>query len=104
MASTYSAAVLLSTERIQRSISGRSEAGISGSACLKPSILAYKAKNAYVLSSVPKNFLWTSAIESISNSLGFQGGLDDIKNHRTVSAPYWPITWNGSTVLPRVFD
>ncbi len=31
-------------------------------------------------------------------------GCDAIRNQRTLSAPYWPITSKGSTVLPRVFD
>ncbi len=31
-------------------------------------------------------------------------GCATIRNQRTLSAPYWPMTSNGSTVLPRVFD
>src|SRR5262249_37323857 len=104
IASIYEAIVVLRSDRIQRSISGRSNTGTSGSLCVKPSMFAYRAKNAYVLRSVPKNFRCTSAIASTSNSFGFHVGLLAIRNQRTLSALYLSMTSNGSTVLPRVLD
>jgi hypothetical protein len=53
--------VVFNSEIIHCSISGLR---LSVSSYLKPSILAYKLKNEYVLYKVPKNFLRTSAIPS----------------------------------------
>ncbi len=39
-----------------------------------------------------------------SKLFGFQGGLAEIRNHRTASAPYSWMTSNGSTVFPFDFD
>src|SRR5215468_7215268 len=74
------------------------------SACSNLSTLAYRAKNAYVFSSVLKNFRFTSSTASTSKFFGFHVGLLAIRNQRTLSAPYLPITSNGSTVLPRLLD
>ena len=95
---------VLSSEIIHRSISGRSDTGISASAAEKLSTLAYKEKNEYVLYSVPKNLRRTSSTPSMSNFRLSHGEALVIMYQRSGSEPYFSIVENGSTALPRRLD
>ena len=93
-----------SSEMIQRSISGLSAAGMRDSPYANPSMFAYMAKKAYVFTSVPKNFRWTSRNPSSSNIVGRHGGLVVTRYHRVASAPYCAMISNGLTVFPFDLD
>ncbi len=67
-------------------------------------MLAYNAKNEYVLYSVPKNLRLTSATPSISNFKLSQGFAFEIMYQRVASGPYSAKVVNGSTAFPRRFD
>src|SRR5690606_4908782 len=92
------------SDKIQRSISGRSSNGTSASLYVNPSILAYNAKNEYVLYKVPKNLRRTSVIPSKSNFRLSQGFAFEIMYQRVASAPCSVRVSKGSTAFPKRFD
>ena len=95
---------MFNTDKIQRSISGRSAIGTSASLYSNPSTLAYSAKNEYVLYKVPKNLRRTSSIPSMSNFRLSHGDELVIMYQRNGSEPYFSIVVNGSTALLRRLD
>src|SRR5690606_1819679 len=68
------------------------------------SILAYNAKNEYVLYNVPKNLRRTSVMPSKSNFKLSQGLAFEIMYQRVASAPCSAKVSKGSTALPKRLD
>jgi hypothetical protein len=92
-----------SSDRIQRSISGRCSYG-TGTVRSKPSSRAYITKKAYVFQNVLMKLLATSAMISTETRFWTSGATRAVKCQRKASAPTASNTSYGLMMLPSDFD